>query len=317
MKNKIKPHFMGWYENDFQAELGVRRMKPIERHFYRALLIQSFFCAERPYLPNDDDQLWVLADADSKEHWKEHRDVVMGMFKKYGATRWGHPRVLRDWKATEDKYTGKRKLQDTLGQTEGGVTGGKQTRPDQTTLTPDENNSNPKQNRPKASGSGDQGRADALPCPAQVRKGGQEGVSSVSDKAPFSTETGSENHMSASVRLVSSFWKTVAERKNDNGRWCGDEASNDVSAMRAAVQGYGEEKVMLALQHFSRSDYWGQSEAGKVSGVSGFCKAIPALLKQANNYVAKVRETNAAAKKQNKFGASFEDGERIPNVEEL
>jgi uncharacterized protein YdaU (DUF1376 family) len=131
VKSKIKPHFMGWYENDFQAELGVRRMKPIERHFYRALLIQSFFCAERPYLPNDDDQLWVLADADSKEHWKEHRDVVMGMFKKYGATRWGHPRVLRDWKATEDKYTGKRKLQDTLGQPELGLTGGKQNRTEQ------------------------------------------------------------------------------------------------------------------------------------------------------------------------------------------
>jgi hypothetical protein len=287
VKNKIKPHFMGWYENDFQAELGVRRMKPIERHFYRALLIQSFFCAERPYLPNDDDQLWVLADADSKEHWMGHRDVVVAMFKKYGATRYGHPRVLRDWKATEEKYKGKSKLQDSLGRPEVEVTGGKQNRTEQTITTANEISSTPSQIRSK-SGQDDQGQAPSL-----GKKGDPSGGGSGKSVA---SKTESEKPKASAV-LVEAFWSAVAEKKNDNGKWCGaKDEEEDVPAMRSAVQAYGEDVVRLCLEHFRRSDYWGQHEQGKIAGVPGFVKAIPSIRKQAMAYLEKVKETAALKK---------------------
>src|SRR5690242_15398289 len=79
-KVKIKPKWITWYEDAFQSETAVRYMKPQARHFYRALLISSYFCSTRPYLPDDDSQLWMLADAENQAHWMEHAVTLRAMF---------------------------------------------------------------------------------------------------------------------------------------------------------------------------------------------------------------------------------------------
>ena len=109
-KDKIKPQWMRWYEDSFQADVRVRYMKPMQRHLYRALIIQSFYCNTRPYLPDDDDILWMLADADSKEHWTQHAETVRGMFKPTevdGVKLLCHGKVLREWENTVKMYSGK------------------------------------------------------------------------------------------------------------------------------------------------------------------------------------------------------------------
>lgn len=109
-KEKIKPQWMRWYEDSFQADVRVRYMKPMQRHLYRALIIQSFYCDTRPYLPDDDDKLWMLADADSKEHWMQHAETVRGMFKPTevdGVKLLCHGKVLREWENTVKMYSGK------------------------------------------------------------------------------------------------------------------------------------------------------------------------------------------------------------------
>lgn len=109
-KDKIKPQWMRWYEDSFQADVRVRYMKPMQRHLYRALIIQSFYCDTRPYLPDDDDMLWMLADADSKEHWMQHAETVRGMFKPTevdGVKLLCHGKVLREWENTVKMYSGK------------------------------------------------------------------------------------------------------------------------------------------------------------------------------------------------------------------
>lgn len=109
-KEKIKPQWMRWYEESFQSDVRVRYMKPMQRHLYRALIIQSFYCDTRPYLPDDDDMLWMLADADSKEHWMQHAETVRGMFKRTevdGVKLLCHGKVLREWGNTVKMYSGK------------------------------------------------------------------------------------------------------------------------------------------------------------------------------------------------------------------
>jgi hypothetical protein len=109
-KEKIKPQWMRWYEDSFQADLRVRYMKPTQRHFYRALIIQSFYCGTRPYLPDNDDLLWMLADANDKEHWMEHAPVVRSMFTPVAiddVPLLSHGKILREWKNTEQMYSGK------------------------------------------------------------------------------------------------------------------------------------------------------------------------------------------------------------------
>ena len=78
----------------------MRHMRPIQRHFYRSLLIQASYCSTRPYLPDDDSQLWMLADADSLEHWKSHVPPVRAMFQPVtisGMKLLSQERLLKEW----------------------------------------------------------------------------------------------------------------------------------------------------------------------------------------------------------------------------
>ena len=54
---------------DFWADEAVlpRHDMVMQRHYYRALLQAAFYCSTRPYLPTSDDELWILADAGTKE----------------------------------------------------------------------------------------------------------------------------------------------------------------------------------------------------------------------------------------------------------
>lgn len=94
-----EPNYLMWWEKDFAADTYVSRvMRPLHRHFYRALIIASCFNSERPYLPNDDGQLWVFADAESLEQWMAHKDIVLHKFSLTTDGRfWQHKRILADW----------------------------------------------------------------------------------------------------------------------------------------------------------------------------------------------------------------------------
>jgi hypothetical protein len=52
-----KPSYMPWNEDAFWGDMGVRAMTALQRWMYRTLLQASFFCATRPYLPNNDNHL--------------------------------------------------------------------------------------------------------------------------------------------------------------------------------------------------------------------------------------------------------------------
>jgi uncharacterized protein YdaU (DUF1376 family) len=98
--SNYEPKYLCWHEKDFAADPYVSRvMRSLDRHFYRALIIASYFNSLRPYLPNDDAQLWILADAESLEQWLAHKDVVMHKFQLCPANDnlWEHKRILADW----------------------------------------------------------------------------------------------------------------------------------------------------------------------------------------------------------------------------
>jgi uncharacterized protein YdaU (DUF1376 family) len=91
-----EPKYICWYENDFVADVVVRRMTPHQRLMYRSLLQGAFYCSTRPYLPADDQDLADLADADSLEMWLANKSAVMRKFTLEGG-RWSHKRLLADW----------------------------------------------------------------------------------------------------------------------------------------------------------------------------------------------------------------------------
>ena len=99
MEESKKPLFQPWNEEEFQADVFVRGMTWLQRHFYRALLQASFFHSTRPYLPNDDEVLWVLAGAENQELWEQNKTKVLKRFRavENDSNLLENKRVTADW----------------------------------------------------------------------------------------------------------------------------------------------------------------------------------------------------------------------------
>ena len=98
---KYQPKYIFWHELEFMGDEQVAMgMSNLQRHFYRALCIKGMFCSTRPYLPDDDNQLWLLADAGSLKVWQQNKDAVLVKFQPVeidGVKLLSHKRLLRDW----------------------------------------------------------------------------------------------------------------------------------------------------------------------------------------------------------------------------
>jgi hypothetical protein len=62
--------------------MRISRMSPVHRRFLYPLLLNSFHLPTGPLIPDDDDELWLLADADSIEEWKQVREKVLAVMVK-------------------------------------------------------------------------------------------------------------------------------------------------------------------------------------------------------------------------------------------
>lgn len=112
MPKPITPKFIPWSELDFWNDpVVVQAMNWMQRHLYRALLLKAHVCATRPYLPDDDNQLWLLADAGSLKNWMDNKEPILQKFTRdviEGVPVLCHKRVLEDWANTASFYESKR-----------------------------------------------------------------------------------------------------------------------------------------------------------------------------------------------------------------
>lgn len=60
----------------------TRGMNNVQRWMCRTLLQQAFICDTRPYLPDNDDDLWLFADCKDKTEWIKNKDKVLKMFRR-------------------------------------------------------------------------------------------------------------------------------------------------------------------------------------------------------------------------------------------
>jgi hypothetical protein len=99
MEAKSKPMYQPWNEEEFQADVFVRGMTWLQRHLYRSLLCAAFFHGTRPYLPSDDEVLWVLAGAESPDMWEQNKARVLKRFTvcEHDASLLENKRVTADW----------------------------------------------------------------------------------------------------------------------------------------------------------------------------------------------------------------------------
>ena len=103
--------YQPWREDAFQTDIYVRHMPAVARWMYRTLRQAAFACEEAPYLPNDDDQLWMLAGCESKTQWMEYAASVRARFTPVvieGKSLLSHPTELKDWERIEHHYAQRR-----------------------------------------------------------------------------------------------------------------------------------------------------------------------------------------------------------------
>lgn len=110
---RYEPPYHCWHEKDFWGDREVIRMLPVQRHFYRTLIQAAFHASTRPNLPDDDAQLWVLADADNLEHWMANMGPVRAKFEPFvdesGLPLLAHKRITNDWNQMMDYIAKKSK----------------------------------------------------------------------------------------------------------------------------------------------------------------------------------------------------------------
>ena len=105
MEPKKKPLYQPWNEEAFLSDERVQAMTPIQRWMYRTLLQKAFFGSERPYLPNDEKRLWMLAGCESRAQWEENRDMVLEAFMPLrinGIDVLSQKRLVADWERIEE-----------------------------------------------------------------------------------------------------------------------------------------------------------------------------------------------------------------------
>lgn len=68
-----------------------------QKAIYKNLLNWAFFSSTRPYLPNDDDQLWAMANCKDKQEWLDNKEPVVSMFKETEGGLLEHPKVTEDY----------------------------------------------------------------------------------------------------------------------------------------------------------------------------------------------------------------------------
>lgn len=99
-EKRYEPEYLCWKEKDFITDRVAMRMTPHQRLMYRALCQAAMFSDWRPNLPDDDNELYLLADADSLEHWKANRETVLAKFTPQeidGVKVLVHKRLVADW----------------------------------------------------------------------------------------------------------------------------------------------------------------------------------------------------------------------------
>jgi hypothetical protein len=100
LRDNSKALYQPWREEAFRADEYVQALAPIERWMLRALLQAAFACSQRPYLPDNDARLWVLAGCESRVQWDQHSSAVRSLFTPIeldGQKLLSQKKLVEDW----------------------------------------------------------------------------------------------------------------------------------------------------------------------------------------------------------------------------
>jgi hypothetical protein len=114
MNANSKPWYQPWSEEQFRACIDVQTMLPVQRWMYRTLCQSAFVESTRPYLPDDDSQLWKMAGCENQKQWNQYKHEVRAAFiplEINGQKLLSRGRIVKDW----DRLTERREALKEFG----------------------------------------------------------------------------------------------------------------------------------------------------------------------------------------------------------
>ena len=294
---RYEPDYICWHENDFMADRQVARMTPHQRLMYRSLCQAGMFCSTRPYLPDDDNELFLLADADSVEQWKQNREAVLVKFQRVevaGKPMLAHKRLLSDWARIIEVVNQKRAAASRGGQA-------------------------------RAKQLANAWQPDSTQMPAARLAGDSQ--SKTESETETQTESESETESETITNDNSKYAGSVAGHSQKQNRIVKTDIQEHIVTLFESYVGemvhdsvfdpllscHDPQKVASVMRWaFTRSNHWAKGKSGEITSAQEFVRAFPKIEQQYDKYYI------SAAKKPHEVEDDFSapDSEGAPPDED-
>jgi hypothetical protein len=286
---QYQPEYICWHEIEFMADRLVVRMTPHQRLMYRSLCQAAMFCSTRPYVADDDTELFVLADADSLEHWQQNRDAVLVKFRPVeidGKPMLAHKRLLSDWE----------RIIEIVNQKRAAASNGGKARAKQMAST---------------------SQADAAKLKLKLK-------TNTETENKQETETQTSNRNGNSKGTVAGGFSFPAQQeysREEQERYiCGIAAlfekyvpnGVDPHLFTPLLSSNQPQKIASVMRWaFTRSSGWGKGKPGEITSAEQFIRAFPEIARQYDKYHA--RATKKPHEVDNDFPEPDSEYPRLPD----
>jgi uncharacterized protein YdaU (DUF1376 family) len=299
-----------------------------QRHLYRALLLAALWCPTRPDLPNDDNELYLLADADDVADWQKNKAPILTKFHEDevdGVKVLYNSRLRREWEVfieAHDRFAGQAEAKKSKLSARAKKAADARWKnakdasdidPDATSMPgmplkdtetkPTENsNSNQKREQPEPNPAGAQASGSGSPANASHSTNPSDSGSgfSAQDRAEVDRLLGNPREQAGTM-------KEQAEAKEKFSSLLfdifPDQDGFDNADIAAVLRRDNPLMVYnVILWAWEKSDYWFKQPKGKVKDVAALVNAYPPM-KQSYLSYWEVAKQRLEAKKSKKAGA--------------
>lgn len=307
--SKQQPDYIMWFEPDFWADRQVVRMNPLQRALYRTLLQSAFWCSTRPDLPNNDDQLCQLADAENRDVWLQNRDAVLAKFFSDtvdGQTVWAHKRLRKEWQIFIDSVQRNRERASKGGRAKAAKAASSMAEAGASMLGIATDTETQTSNPNNSSTRTDTSRTDTDTAPEARQLLGSGGVAVSSSKrvsgesvSGFGAQEPSRLDQRAEQTAKDEFclyWDTI---NGVTDPYDLDATKPDELAPLCRLDSISVILDVVRWAH-EKSDYWFKDGKGQIDGIRGLVNAYPTMKRSYDSYQNTIRER--LAKKATKKG---------------
>jgi hypothetical protein len=303
-----------------------------QRHLYRALLLAALWCPTRPDLPNDDNELYLLADADDVADWQKnkapiltklHEDEVDGVKVLY------NNRLRKEWAVFEeahDKWQGQAEAKKSKlsARAKKGADARWKNAKDASSIAPDATGTlgmplKDTETKPTENSHSNQKREQPEPNPAGAQASGSGSPANASHSTnPSDSGSGFSAQDRAEVdRLLGNTpATTMAEQAEAKKNLCvlvdtifGDPVDRaDITSLLRR----DNPQIVLDIIRWAweKSDYWFKKEKGMVKNPAALYNAYPPMKQSYLSYWQTAKDRlDAKKKKKNGSAPVFSDEE--------